>query len=419
MLLTDFESIMRRYSSGVSRWVVGLSGGLDSTVLLHKLVSLKRQWSESPEIVVVHINHGLQHNAMQWQQQCGQLCEQWHVAFDSHVVAEKPDTKDSVEAWARQQRYAYFASMMQGNDLLITAHHQNDQVETLLLQSLRGAGPYGLAGMPLIKPFAGGQLLRPLLNESRQSLRTYAQKQHLTWIEDPSNANTLIDRNYVRHQVIPVMQKRWPELNKTMARSARLLADSLELLDDLAAIDMPRVLSDYPNSLSIAGLQTLSYKRQQHVIRYWLRQRGLPMPSEDQLQQLFESVIAAAEDAQPFLSWQHQNITVIVRRYRDLLTVAPEHDVQIISVDQWHTNEPLVIADGLSVSYQELFGEDMTYANKTLQVKWQQSGSSIKKFFQSKDVPTWLRSSLPLFYHNDELIKQLDYTVLVRYLLSH
>ncbi len=409
---------MRRYC-GASRWLVAFSGGMDSTVLLHRLVALRQQLDEVPPLVAVHVHHGLSAGADQWQQQCQDLCQQWKVEFITHSVTEVCDAKDSMEAWARQQRYHIFQQMAQEGDVFITAHHQNDQVETLLLQSLRGAGPYGLAGMPLVKPLGCATLLRPLIEETRQDLLLYALKHKLKWVNDPSNANTLIDRNYVRHQVVPVLHQRWPSMNKTMARSARLLADSLTLLDDLAQIDLPHVLSEWPNSLSIAGLQTLSLVRQQHVIRYWLRQRDLPLPSEDQLQQLFDTVIAAAEDAQPLLTWSYQGVTVAARRYRDLLHIASEVDHELLhDVEVWDTQKPLLITSGVDVSYADLFGDNSTYANQCLQVKWNQTGASIKKFFQSKNIPTWLRPLMPVLYSDDQRISDVAYAALVKKLLA-
>ncbi|MDF1797384.1 MAG: tRNA lysidine(34) synthetase TilS [Coxiellaceae bacterium] len=415
---TDFQTIMHRYS-GASRWLVAFSGGLDSTVLLHRLRHLKQYLPNKPELVAVHIDHGLHTDADQWQQQCQDLCKQWGVEFVTHTVSEACDAKDSMEAWARQQRYRIFQQMAQDDDVFITAHHQSDQVETLLLQSLRGAGPYGMAGMPWVKALGNAKLLRPLLNETRQDLLQYALKHKLKWVNDPSNANTLIDRNYVRHQVVPVLFRRWPEMNKTMARSARLLADSLELLDDLAAIDLPHVLSDWPNCLSIAGLQTLSQVRQQHVIRYWLRQRELPLPSEDQMQQLFDAVIAAAEDAQPLLTWTYQGVSVEARRYRDFLYIAPAVNHQLLqSQNEWDTKKPLLITQDIDVSYMDFFGDNVAYVDQSLQVKWNQSGASIKKFFQSKNIPTWLRGLMPIFYNDDQQIKDISYTVLVKKLLN-
>ncbi|MDF1655151.1 MAG: tRNA lysidine(34) synthetase TilS [Coxiellaceae bacterium] len=415
---SDFQSIMRRYS-GASRWLVAFSGGMDSTVLLHRLVHLRQQLNDAPSLVAVHIHHGLNDQADQWLQQCQQLCQQWKVEFIAHTVTEACDSKDSMEAWARQQRYQIFQQMAQADDVFITAHHQSDQVETLLLQSLRGAGPYGLAGMPLVKKLGCAELLRPLINETRQDLLLYALKYKLKWINDPSNANTLIDRNYVRHQVVPVLYQRWPSMNKTMARSARLLADSLTLLDDLAQIDLPHVLSEWPNCLSIAGLQTLSFIRQQHVIRYWLRQRSLPLPSEDQLQQLFDAVIAAAEDAQPLLTWTYQGVTVVARRYRDMLHIMPAIDHQLLSVvEEWDTKTTLAITSDVILDYADFFADNTAYANQTLQVKWNQSGASIKKFFQSKNIPTWLRTLMPVFYKDEQRISDISYHALVGKLLD-
>ncbi|MFD2643037.1 tRNA lysidine(34) synthetase TilS [Pseudomonas japonica] len=258
-------------------WCVALSGGLDSCVLLHLLASLK----DRPALRAVHIHHGLQSVADAWPEHCRRLCDS--LGVDLLVRHVRVEQGASLEQSARTARYEAFAEVLQAGEILLTGQHRDDQAETLLLRLLRGAGVRGLAAMPDQRSLGQGRLVRPLLDISRDELLAYAHEHGLQWVDDPSNAQTQFDRNYVRHQVLPAMIARWPQASRGLARTAAHLAEAGALLeelarDDLASAQAPGGLSwlTLP-SLDLPSLVRLSPARQRNVLQYWLaRHTRLP-----------------------------------------------------------------------------------------------------------------------------------------------
>jgi tRNA(Ile)-lysidine synthetase-like protein len=208
------------------RLYVGFSGGLDSTVLLHALVHARaKHWRG--RTVALHANHGLHASAQDWQRHCDACCRGLDVPLRSSELAIEV-LGAGTEAAARTARYAWFDQHLEHGDLLLLAHHQDDQAETLLLRLLRGAGPEGLAGMPAQRDIGAGRLLRPLLSLPRQVLEDYARLHALEWVEDPSNASSDYDRNFLRREVLPLLEKRWPGYRRTFSRAATQLTAMAE-----------------------------------------------------------------------------------------------------------------------------------------------------------------------------------------------
>ena len=257
-----------------SGWCVALSGGLDSTVLLHLLASLAQR-EALPPLSAIHIHHGLQAAADAWPAHCRELCAALSVSLQVEYVQVLPGA--SLERVAREARYAAFAARLGAGEVLLTAQHRDDQAETLLFRLLRGAGVQGLSAMPVSRALGVGQLVRPLLNCSRDELLAYAREHKLTWIEDPSNADERFSRNYLRRQVLPALLGRWPQASANMARSAAHLSEAAQLLDELAQQDISaaQVSTEFawlrlPN-LALPALRSLSEPRQRNALRYWLR----------------------------------------------------------------------------------------------------------------------------------------------------
>lgn len=259
-----------------STWYVGFSGGMDSQVLLQLLAEWRqRQPIPFPSVVAVHIHHGLQGVAETWPAHCAQVCAQLQIPL--RVESVQVARGASLEAQARAARYAAFAKLLGPNDVLLTAQHQEDQAETLLFRLLRGAGVRGLAAIPPARPLGLGQLVRPLLAIARQDLATYAQDQGLSWIEDPSNQDQGLARNYLRHHILPKLKHRWPQLSTNWARTAAHMTEAQILLDELAQQDLsaleaettPLTWLSVP-SLPLSGIRVLSEARQRNLLRYWL-----------------------------------------------------------------------------------------------------------------------------------------------------
>lgn len=386
---------------------------MDSHVLLHLLATHRRQFPDHL-LSAVYVNHGLHPEAARWGDHCAAVCQALAIPFQSLTVDARPQAGESPEAAARRARYAALATLVAADTTLLTAHQQDDQAETLLLQLLRGAGPHGLAAMPVSVPFGHGQLLRPLLNCTRADLLAYAREHDLHWIEDSSNADPVLDRNYLRHSVLPRLRQRWPAVTATLARSARLCAETADLLDDLADADLRQVAGDSANSLHLPTLRMLPEPRQRNLLRRWFRHLQLPVPTETQLAQLLAQSITAAPDRQPLLYWPGCE----VRRYRDRLYALPPLPPH--SADRIYpiTPEvPLTIPVIGQVCLCPRQGQGIRadwLAGQPLTIRFRQGGErfhpvsrqhrqELKKLLQEAGIPPWQRDRLPLLYVGDTL----------------
>ncbi|MDN5597950.1 MAG: tRNA lysidine(34) synthetase TilS, partial [Pseudomonas sp.] len=254
-------------------WHIAFSGGLDSTVLLHLLVSLANI-ENLPPVSAVHVHHGLQAAAEAWPAHCQSVCDSLGVPLRVMRVQVRPGA--SLERAARDARYQAFMQIMGAGEVLFTGQHRDDQAETLLFRLLRGAGVRGLAAMPEHRPLAQGRLVRPLLACTRSELEAYAHQHQLQWIEDPSNVDSRFSRNYLRHRVLPAVTERWPQAITHLARTAEHMAEAQGLLDELALMDLQR--ADQPSafpwlplqSLALEPLRELSDARQRNALRHWL-----------------------------------------------------------------------------------------------------------------------------------------------------
>ncbi len=255
------------------RWHIALSGGLDSTVLLHQLATLART-EVLPPLHAIHVHHGLQAAADAWPLHCQRLCDALGVPLT--VMPVQVTSGASLEAAARSARYQAFEQALAAGDVLFTGQHRDDQAETLLFRLLRGAGVRGLAAMAGERPLGQGRLVRPLLQASRAELEAYAQVHQLDWVDDPSNTDTRFARNYLRHEIVPVITRRWPQAAQTFARAASHLAEAQGLLSELAADDLRAAAtpSAFPwlpvPSLALAPLLALSEPRQRNALQHWL-----------------------------------------------------------------------------------------------------------------------------------------------------
>ena len=387
--------------------LIAYSGGLDSHVLLH-LASRMTDYS----VRAIHIHHGLQKEADHWVDHCQQICDALNIPLQVEYLNLSKEKGESVEELARTARYTVFKKSVQADEVLLTAHHQNDQAETLLLQLFRGAGVQGLAAMPQISAFGMAHHARPLLDETRGSLEGYAQTHQLAFIEDPSNQDSTFDRNFLRNEIIPQLRNRWPSIDKTISRSASIQAETKYILDDVAEQDLLSIKenSQNDNTLLINSLQEFSGLRQKLLLRYWIQSNGFKAPSEKKLKHIFTDVIDASEDAQPLLAWDG----VEIRRYQGRLYIMSpllDHDsAQVISWD--NPQKPLEIPS-LTLTLSALGLNETT---EPVTVRFRQGGEtllhakrgvtiSLKNLLSEAGVPPWLRSRIPLVYQGNTLIK--------------
>ncbi|HEY3487812.1 MAG TPA: tRNA lysidine(34) synthetase TilS [Gammaproteobacteria bacterium] len=405
--LADVVNLVRERLNrlpGVRCYRLGLSGGLDSVVLLHIL----RMFPPAAPLKVIHINHGLRPAAAEWSLFCAELCRNYGIEIDIMQVDAKPAKGESPEAAARKARYAAIEQLLEPGECLLTAHHQDDQAETLLLQLLRGSGPAGLAAMPEFAQFASGLHARPLLAFERRTLHEYALAAGLRWIEDDSNDDERYNRNFLRQRVIPVLRERWPALAQTLTRAALHQAEALELMQALADIDYPQVLNRLSDTLSVGALQALTDTRMRNVLRYWLQQHAALPPSAAVLQQIVNCTGLAA-DRTPLVEWDNWE----VRRYGDELHLLERNPPAPADEYAWSLSAgdfripelklELRLADLLAA------GLRVPPATATIYIRFRVGGerivlpgrehsSSLKKLLQERAIPPWLRTRLPLLY---------------------
>jgi tRNA(Ile)-lysidine synthase len=399
---------------GVRRFWVAYSGGMDSHVLLQAL-SVVRSEIPDIEILALHVHHGLHADADKWQAHCMSICKALSIPIETINVDAQPKAGESPEAAARDARYQAMESFIQTGNCLLTAHHQDDQAETVLLQLLRGSGPRGLAAMPVETSFGQGWHARPLLQFTREELLDFAQQQSLEWIEDSSNIDTRFDRNFIRHEIMPSLKSRWPAAAATISRSAVHSAEASRILDEVARTDLQNVRLQQTGQLSVSSLKFLTESRIRNCLRAWLHELNLPLPTTAQMERVLEDVLDAAPDASPTVHWQG----VEVRRYRDILfAMKPLSAHDATQVLDWDCRGPLSIP-GLSCSLRALSvtGKGLR-ANLCLkegiQVKFRHGGEvcrpvgrehthAVKKLMQEFGVPPWERDRIPMLHLGGEL----------------
>ncbi|MDP1932537.1 MAG: tRNA lysidine(34) synthetase TilS [Gammaproteobacteria bacterium] len=400
--------------SGAGRLLIAFSGGLDSCVLLHAMQRLRNHFPES-EIVAIHVNHGLSHNADVWQAFCENTCAQLGISLHVERVQIERGSGASLENVARERRYSVFSDYLQAGDSLLMAHHLDDQSETFLLRTLRGAGPRGLSAMPARRVLGKGVLIRPLLMFGREELEDWARKQQLEWIDDESNASTVFDRNYVRHEVLPRIAERWPGYRESWMRSAQLCTEADALLEELAAQDYTHVRSPDPTVISCTGMAGLSEVRQRNLLRYWLGIVGISEPGWNILTRMVSEVLAASVDAQPQLSWQTGRGAVVVRRHASMLYLQQEWPVLESRGDfSWNPPEVLQLVDNGSVHIEPCRHGLRIGDGQRFVLRYRRGGEEcrlagrrmrpLKKILHDSGMAPWLRERLPLVYVDDVLV---------------
>ena len=289
----------------LTRVWIGYSGGMDSHVLLDAACRVMNRLPQLGGIHPIHIHHGLHPDADQWTAHCQSVCADLGLICRVIQVDAANTEGKGPERSAREARYAAYQSVIKPGDELLLAHHQNDQAETLLLQLFRGAGPNGLAAMPRCQTFGVGQIWRPFLHLSRDMLRQYAESHALKWVEDISNADLAMDRNYLRHQVIPAIRERWPQVDATIARSARMCAEISHWVEDQLAEKHADLNA---NPLPVRLLASQTQPAQRLLLRAWLKQVGLIVPSEQRLGEMLRQILDAEADAQVCLAHDQHEI---------------------------------------------------------------------------------------------------------------
>ena len=388
------------------RYHVAFSGGADSHALLHALAAMGAPCEGI--LAAVHVNHGLQPAAAYWAQHCERVCQALNLPCTTLTVDVETSPGGGPEAAARRARYAALKTLLEPGDMLLTAHHQDDQAETVLLQLFRGSGPRGLAGMPACTRFGHGWLARPFLGITRAQVRDYCDLEGLQYITDPSNADTRLDRNFVRQEVLPSIGRRWPAISRTLTRVASHQADLAGIAGALGERDLGEARGPTRDSLSTAALKRLARPRQKILLRTWIRQLGLPTPSAVQADRILTEVVLAGTDRNPVARWPGAE----VRRYRDLIyAMVPLTAVGSTAVWRWRRGEPCVLPHGRVEAISALGAglRASAWGSTVVEVRLRRGGErcrppgshhtrSLKKLFQERGIPPWQRNRMPLIY---------------------
>jgi tRNA(Ile)-lysidine synthase len=390
---------------GVKRYWVALSGGLDSCVLLHLLAEHR----PAVPVHVIHVNHQLSTRANQWQSHCEALAAAYGFPFTAEKVTVAAAGR-GLEMAARDARYAVFERVLAPGDLLLMAHHQNDQAETVLLRLLRGAGLRGLGAMPEQRSLGAGRAGRPLLEHTRSELQSYAESEGLAWVEDESNESVVYDRNFLRLQVLPQLAQRWPQFAQRFAHAARSLRESEQLLTEYASEDLtaagcrPERLGQ---SISLADVAGLSRARRNAVLRHWIARCGYQPPERVHLEQVDQMLIAET-DTQPQVGWGQCEL----RRFNTRLYLLPRLPSPAKTELSWYPPEPVTLPD--SSRLWATHGAAGLRSGTDYRISFRQGGErcqphnrshsqKLKKLLQEYSLEPWLRDRVPLIYAGDQL----------------
>jgi tRNA(Ile)-lysidine synthase len=404
------NSFLRQAARPGQVLLLGLSGGLDSCVLLHLLVEARTALGF--QLRALHVNHGISPHAGAWENFCAGLCDGSAVPFSSIRVTVPRDSGLGLEAAARRERYQ--ALLSRETDAVVLAHHRDDQAETILLQLLRGAGIKGLAGMgeqqlaDVARP--GKTILRPLLDVPRRELEAYARAHGLRWIEDESNLDLAYDRNFLRHHVFPELEKRFPAARTTLARSAEHMAEADALLDEVAREDAGRWIRQ--GRLQVAGLRELSGPRARNLLRYWLGGFTSLAPNTRRLHEVHRQLLDARPDSQPCIRLEGGS----VHRYRGEAYVETAVAMPQGYRIHWNGESEMQLPGGV-LAFRQLQGTGLSLkrAMGNLQIRSRTGGErlrpdcrrptrSLRHLMQEAGVPPWERTMLPLLYVRDELV---------------
>lgn len=396
-------------------YLIALSGGLDSTALLSLFKKL-RENQPHLRLRAIHIHHGLSPNADHWAGHCQTLCDN----FDIPLIIERVnvDVSQGIEAGAREARYQAIRQHIQSDELLVTAHHLNDQTETFFLSLKRGSGLQGLGAMQQQSTLFGMKIFRPLLSFSRAQLEKYARAEKLHWIEDESNVDNRYDRNFLRNQILPVLRERWAHIDKTVQRSAQHCFEQQLLINELLD-DIFREHCKVKSKFQLLNFTQYSSAKQTALLRRWLAENQCEMPSKRQLEQFIADVVMAREEANP----QFCLVNKIIRRYQSCLYITEDFDGLTsftieMKASTLHLPDnlgELCLEKGLGAfifSWQQ-YRIELPETDLPIQIRFGYSGKikrhpkrpreEIKKIWQELGVPPWLRNRIPLIFYGEDL----------------
>lgn len=409
-MIINLKNQIKKYS----KFLISYSGGLDSTVLLHQLITLRDIYKLNLNLRAIHIHHGLYACADLWLEHCVIQCKNWNIPLITEHVQVK-NKKIGIEASAREVRYNALFKHLYPEEILLTAHHINDQCETFFLALKRGSGPYGLSSMPYIRSiFNGKKILRPFLNQKHENIQYWATKYNLIWIDDISNKNIKYERNFLREKVLPIIYKRWPYFANSVYRSALICRNQEKLLDELLSITLKKIIQK-DGSLITDYLHNISDIHRNLLLRRWIILIIKKIPSYNILTNIWKEIINSSKDASPAINIANYEI----RRYRNAIYLIPIRKSLKECIIKW--NKPwkyLVLPEniGILIAYDQK-GQEVRkplkkekvnirffYKHSRVYTINSKHKQKIKKIWKNFSIPVWERQRIPMLFYNDKLI---------------
>jgi tRNA(Ile)-lysidine synthase len=397
-----------------NKYLVGYSGGADSTALLHALSSI-RALLDVP-IEAVHVNHGLHKDADHWQTHCERFCSKYKIILHCLSVHVATNTGKGTEAEARKQRYRSISELLQPGESLLTAHHADDQAETILLNLMRGSGVDGLSAMPKFRNMGRGMLQRPLLEFRNQELITYLSCHGLDWIEDPSNQKPDHDRNFLRHEVIPLLETHWPNVSKRLILTNKAMRGARAVLEKTARDYLDNNLM-HPLIMQVSERACKEPALFNLVIRSWLNRSGAPPITANSLDSLVKQFLESHPGQHPVIGWDGWQL----RLFKDQLWLLDDSAISPCPVitfpddsDEVELNRDcgrFLLKGNRQTGYTGRIIVCNRQGNEGSKIKYRGLHRTLKNLFQSGSIPAWLRDSIPLCKIDDELVAVGDWCI--------
>ena len=409
---------------GGSEINVAFSGGIDSSVLLDICANLRGRLS-SP-VNALHVNHGWSSGSDRWELSCRRQAEALKIKFKSIRLVEQSRSKPS-ESIARENRYRWFSKVSRPNAILLTAHHANDQFETFLFRLLRGASVFGLGGMREIQLLYGMRVIRPLLKVTRDEINAYAENHNVNYLQDSSNDNNAYDRNYIRNQVIPSIERRWPHAQSVVSQTSQGFREIQNILDETASQDLG-FCGDVDNSCRLkidgsvgkARFLCLSPERQSNLLRYWFRIKGFRITTEKALQEFLRQVRTGATGSRLVL--RHEKYSALARVNKEGIFIVPgkvDEYSRDLKVWDWPREERVVTESDLEIRSIQVIGGGVSIealGNYSLELRWKRGNirvrpahadhrtRSLRVLLQEMRIPSWERARIPMVYVCDQFV---------------
>lgn len=385
------------------RYWVGFSGGADSTALLQALHECRERLAAPFQ--AVHFHHGLHDEADAWLSHCQAFCRARNIPFRGERLEVVVDRRCSLEEAARNARYRIAATLLQPDEMFLTAHHAQDQAETLFLNLMRGSGIEGLAGIPPVRTLARGWVGRPLLDVDRSALESWLRDRAVEWLDDSSNTDVSFDRNYVRHEVFPLLEKRWPELTKRLARTARHARQSAGAMAAFIGYETGERLQDAIR-LPVRALLDLDPAMRSLILREWLRRNEIPALPESRINEFLQQLAGADEGRHAEVRWADW----LLKRYRDELWLHPVLPGLACRPSRWQNAVRVTLGSAsgtLSLTNPDITPPPgWTVGPRRAGVRFRGTADgpsrTLKHCFQACGVPPWLRPGVPVLYWDDE-----------------